>query len=159
MKKLFFLLMFPLLMITSCKDNAEKANNSNNITETVSKEMLLEQEIKAFNEQLPIQVDEATTLLSMFKDEEYVIYEYSVDENDMDFKQFIEHKEEFRNNIKNYIISKSTPDSELYAFMSLVRDTGNNLRYQYIGNKSGKATIFEFSNDDLKEMITDFDKN
>ena len=68
MKKLFLLLMFPLLMITSCKDNAEKANNSNNATETVSKEMLLEQEIKAFNEQLPIQVDEATTLLSMFKD-------------------------------------------------------------------------------------------
>ena len=157
MKKLLFLLMLcPLMMITSCRDNAEKANNA---TETVSKEMLLVQEIKAFQDQLPMQVDEATTLLSIFKEGEHVIYEYSVDEDDMDFKQFIEHKEEFRNNIKKQIMAMNTPDSEVYAFMSLLRDTGKGLRYQYAGNLSGKVTIIEFSNDDLQEMIKDFEEN
>ena len=157
MKKLLFLLtLCPLMIITSCKDNAEKADNA---TETVSKEMMLVQEIKAFNDQLPTQVDKATTLLSVSMSGEYVVYEYSVDEDDMDFGQFIEHKEDFRNNIKNYIITMSTPDSEVYAFMSLIRDTGKDLRYQYAGNLSGKVTIIEFSNDDLQEMIKDFDEN
>ncbi len=157
MKKLLFLLMLcPLMMITSCKDNAEKANNT---TKTTTKEMLLAQEIKATNDQLPIQVDEATTLLSVSKLGEYVIYEYSVNEGDMDFKQFIEHIEDFRNNIKDQIITMSTPNTEVYAFMSLIRDTGRDLRYQYTGNLTGKVTTIEFTNDDLHEMIKDFDQN
>ena len=52
-----------------------------------------------------------------------------------------------------------TPNSEVYAFMSLIRDTGRDLRYQYTGNLTGKVTTIEFSNDDLHEMIKDFDQN
>lgn len=163
MKKLLFILMLcPLMMITSCKDNAEKGNNGNNATDTtnpVTKEMLLAQEIKASNELFPMQVEEGTTLLSLIKDGNHVIYEYSVDEDIMDFKPFIENKEGIKNNIKNQIITMNTPNSEAHAFMSLVRDTGKDLRYQYTGNKSGKVAIFEFTNDDLHEMITDFDEN
>ena len=160
MKKLLLLLMLcPLMMISSCKDNAENTSDANNVadTATVSKEMLLDQEIKATNDQLPFQVDEATTLLSVVKDSECVVYEYSVNEGDMDFKQFINNIEDFRNNIKNQIIAMSTPDSEVYAFMSLLRDTGRDLRYQYTGNQSGKVTTIEFTNDELQEMIKDFD--
>lgn len=160
MKKLLFLLMLcPLMMITSCKDNVEKADNAATAAENVSKEKLLEQEIKATNEQLPIQVDEATKLLSVSKHGEYVIYEYSVNEGDMAFKQFIDHKEDFKNNIKDQIIAMSSPNSEVYAFMSLIRDTGRDLRYQYTGNLTGKVTTIEFTNDDLHEMIKDFDQN
>lgn len=157
MKKLLLILMLcPLMMITSCKDNAEKANNS---FETASKEMLLAQEIMASNEQFPVQVEVGTTLLSLTKYENHVIYEYTVDEDITDFKPFIENKEQIKNNIKNQIIAMNIPNTEAHAFMSLVRDTGNDLRYQYTASKSGKVATFEFTNDDLHEMIKDFDEN
>ena len=147
MKKLFFLLMLcPLLMVVSCKDNTGSASN----------EALLDKEIAASNKNMPMQVDNATTLLSLSRDGDVVTYEYVIDENAMDYAQFIDQKEKFRINLKNQIIALSTPDSELYGFMSLIKATGKNLRYQYKGNRSGLITTIDFPNDEIQEMIKDF---
>lgn len=148
MKKLFFLLMIcPLMMLTSCKDN--KGSNA-------KEELLLEQEMKATNAQLPMQVDVATTLMSVTIDGDMVTYKYLVDEDAMDYAQFIDQREQFRNDLKKQIVAMSTPNSEMHAFMSLLKVTGKDLRYQYKGNRSGMITTIDFPNDELQEMIKDF---
>ena len=81
---------------------------------------MLEQEMKATNAQLPMQVDVATTLMSVTIDGDMVTYKYLVDEDAMDYAQFIDQREQFRNDLKKQIVAMSTPNSEMHAFMSLV---------------------------------------
>ena len=58
MKKLLFvLLLCPLMVMTSCRDSSGSNNKA--------KELLLANDIKAANDQFPMQVDYATTALSV----------------------------------------------------------------------------------------------
>lgn len=151
MKKLFYiLLLFPLLMITSCKDN------TNTSTGADSKDVLLDKEIAASNAQFPVKVDDATTLMSLSRDGNIVTYEYEIDESAFDFETFMAQKERFKSQLENQIAVLSTPNSEVYVFMSLLKDTGNSLRYLYKGNRSGKTMVIEFSNDELKQIIKEY---
>ena len=148
MKKLLFILMLcPLLMITSCKDNAKTGTDAN------SMEILLDKEIAASNAQFPVKVDFATTLKSLSRDGNIVTYEYEIDENAFDFDSLAAEKERFRSQLENQIAIMSTPNSEVYVFMTMLRDTGNELRYLYKGNPSGKTMVIEFTNDELKKII------
>jgi hypothetical protein len=151
MKKLFLILMLcPLMMLMpSCTGNADKSANN------LSKEVLLDQEIASSNAQMPIQMDNATTLLSLSRDGEIVTYEYLLDENEVDFSQFIEDKAQHRNKLSNQITLLSTTEPSMHAFMSLLKETGKSLRYRYKGNSSGVVVTIEFSNDELQEMIKD----
>ena len=151
MKKILFILMLcPLLMISSCKDNANTNPSAN------SKEILLDKEIEASNAQFPVQVDDATTLMSLSRDGNIVTYEYEIDESAFDFETFTAQKESFKSQLEKQIAVLSTPNSEVYVFMSLLKDTGNSLRYLYKGNRSGKTMVIEFSNDELKQIIKEY---
>lgn len=150
MKKLFFLLMIcPLMMITSCKDNA----NSNVSADSV--EALIDQEIEATNKQFPMQVDAATTLVSMSRQGDIVKYDYIIDESAVDFETFKAGKDSFKDRLKNDIIVLCLPSSELRAFFTLLRDSGKVLRYEYKGNPSGQTMSIDFSNDELHDIVKD----
>ena len=59
----------------------------------------------------------------------------------------------FRAELKERLVATCMPDSELYAFLSLLSDTGKSLRYEYTSSLAGKVILFEFTNDEIKEMM------
>ena len=137
------------MMITSCKDS------SNTSSVATTKDLILDQEIEVFNAQFPVKMDNASTLVSLTRDGDVVTYEYEIDESVFDFEKFIAQKDTFRSQLENQITATSTPNSEFYAFVSLLRDTDKALHYLYKGIPSGKTVVIEFSNDELKKMIKD----
>ena len=148
MKKLFLILMIvPLMMATSCKDSAKTGSNAN------TKEALLDQEIKASNAQLPAQMDYVLTLMTLYRDGDIVIYEYKFDEHKVSYDDMLVNQEKFRTQIKEGLVAESMPNSEFHAFLSLMRDTGKSLRYKYTGSLTGQEILFEFSNDEIKELM------
>ena len=150
MKKLFFiLLIFPLMMVTSCKDNSGSGIS------TDSKEALLDKEIAASVSQFPVQVDTATTLVLLSRDGRIVTYDYVLDESAMNFDEFINNKESFKAQLRNNIVVVCTPSSDFRTFMTLLRDTDKELHYRYKGKNSGMTVTIEFSNDEIKDLIKD----
>lgn len=158
MKKFLLILMFcPLLMVMSCRDNTATSSETAPSTNANSMEAALEKEIYASNAQMPMQVDYATTLRSVTRDGNVVTYEYGIDESVFDFDDIIARNEEFKANLKDQIKLMSTPDSEVYTFMSLLQKTGKDLRYLYKGNSTGKTMTIVITNDELQELIRDLD--
>ncbi|MBQ3364797.1 MAG: hypothetical protein IJG42_12705 [Muribaculaceae bacterium] len=159
MKKFLLIFMLcPLLMVMSCRDNTATSNET---TTTVSAdansmEAALEKEIYASNAQMPMQVDYATTLRSVTRDGNVVTYEYGIDESVFNFDDIIARSEDFKANLKEQIKLMSSPDSEVYTFMSLLKKTGKDLRYLYKGKNTGKTMTIVITNDELKELIQDF---
>lgn len=159
MKKFLLIFMLcPLLMVMSCRDNTATSNET---TTTVSAdansmEMALEKEIYASNAQMPMQVDYATTLRSVTRDGNVVTYEYGIDESVFNFDDIIARSEDFKANLKEQIKLMSSPDSEVYTFMSLLKKTGKDLRYLYKGKNTGKTMTIVITNDELKELIQDY---
>lgn len=159
MKKFLLIFMLcPLLMVMSCRDNTATNNET---TTTVSAdansmEMALEKEIYASNAQMPMQVDYATTLRSVTRDGNVVTYEYGIDESVFNFDDIIARSEDFKANLKEQIKLMSSPDSEVYTFMSLLKKTGKDLRYLYKGKNTGKTMTIVITNDELKVLIQDF---
>ena len=145
-------------MVMSCRDNTATSNET---TTTVSAdansmEAALEKEIYASNAQMPMQVDYATTLRSVTRDGNVVTYEYGIDESVFNFDDIIARSEDFKANLKEQIKLMSSPDSEVYTFMSLLKKTGKDLRYLYKGKNTGKTMTIVITNDELKELIQDF---
>ncbi len=159
MKKFLLIFMLcPLLMVISCRDNTATSNET---TTTVSAdansmEAALEKEIYASNAQMPMQVDYATTLRSVTRDGNVVTYEYGIDESVFNFDDIIARSDDFKANLKEQIKLMSSPDSEVYTFMSLLKKTGKDLRYLYKGKNSGKTMTIVITNDELKELIQDY---
>lgn len=139
----------PLMMLTSCRDNANSNVGANSI------DALIDQEIEATNKQFPMQIDNATTLLSMSRDGNVVTYNYSIDEGVLDFDEFTAHEVSFKEQLRNNIIVASSPSTEFHAFLILLRDSDKELHYRYKGNRSGKTMAVGFSNDDIKSLIRD----
>ena len=138
MKKVFFiLLLLPLLLVTSCKDNTGSGLSAD------SKEALLDKEIAASVAQFPMQVDDATTLVLLSRDGNVVTYDYVLDESKMNFDEFIANKESFKAQLRNNIVVVCTPSSD------------KELHYRYTGKPSGRLVTIEFSNDEIKELIKD----
>lgn len=150
MKKLFvILLIFPLMMVTSCKDNSGSGMSAD------SKDALLDKEIEASVSQFPMQVDNATTLVLLSRDGRIVTYDYVLDESVMNFDEFIANKESFKEQLRNNIVVVCTPPSSFRPFMTLLRDTDKELHYRYKGKTSGRSVTIVFSNDEIKELIKD----
>ena len=137
------------MMVTSCRDNA----NTNTNMDVATKDALIDQEIEASNAQLPMQVDYATTLLAMSRDDSIVTYQYELDENEVEFEDIFANQVSFRADLKEKLTAGSETDLELNAFLTLLSETGKVLRYSYTGNLSGQVVSLEFSNDEIKEMI------
>lgn len=153
MKKLFFVLMiFPLMMVTSCKDNANTTNSNMN---AITKDALIDQEIEAYNAQLPIQVDYASTLLALSREDSVVTYQYEFDEYKIEYEDMYANQVNFMADVKEKLTAACASNSELHTFFSLLSETGKVLHYDYRGNLSGRALMFEFSNDEIKEMVKD----
>lgn len=159
MKKFLLIFMLcPLLMVMSCRDNTATNNETTTTVsaDASSMEMALEKEIYASNAQMPMQVDYATTLRSVTRDGNVVTYEYGIDESVFNFDDIIARSDDFKANLKEQIKLMSSPDSEVYTFMSLLKKTGKDLRYLYKGKNSGKTMTIVITNDELKELIQDF---
>ena len=147
MKKLLFILMLcPLMMITSCKDNANTSAGKN------SKEILLDKEIEASNAMFPMQVDIATTLKSVSRDGKVVTYEYEIDESVLEFETLTAKEETYRSQLESQLAALSKPNAEMYAFVSILKETDCGLRYLYKGNLTGKTMAIEFTSDELKKL-------
>lgn len=159
MKKfLLIFMLFPLLMVMSCRDNTATNNETTTTVsaDASSMEMALEKEIYASNAQMPMQVDYATTLRSVTRDGNVVTYEYGIDESVFNFDDIIARSDDFKANLKEQIKLMSSPDSEVYTFMSLLKKTGKDLRYLYKGKNTGKTMTIVITNDELKELIQDY---
>lgn len=144
MKKLFFILLLcPLMILTSCKDNSKVNVGAD------AKELLLDQEIEKTKDIFPMQIDNATTLVSMKRDGDIVSYEYVFDENERAF----DGQEAFKKQLRDNLVFVSQSATELYAFMTLLRDTGKTLRYDYKGMQTGKSIVIDFTNEDLHEIF------
>ena len=118
-------------------------------------DLLLDKEIEMGNAQYPIKLDNFTTLISISRDGNVVTYEYEIDESVVVFEKVFPSKDTSKHQLENQLAAMSTLNSELYAFMSILRDTGKELHYLYKGNYSGKTMIIEFTNDELKKLIKD----
>lgn len=161
MKKFLLIFMLcPLLTVMSCRDNTATSNETapsvSADANLNSVEAALEKELYASNAQMPMQVDYATTLNSVTRDGKVVTYEYVIDEGVFNFDDIIARNEDFKANLKEQIKLMSSPDSEVYTFMSLLKKTGKDLRYLYKGKSTGKTMTIVITNDELKELIQDF---
>ncbi len=150
MKKLFLLLLIcPLMMLTSCKDNGKSSLRAD------SANALIDQEIEATNAQFPMQIDVATTLVSTSRQGDIVAYHYILDESEVDFDTFNASKESFKNRLRNDLTVICLPSSEVHALFALLRDSGKVLRYEYKGKPSGRTMSIDFSNEELHKIIKD----
>lgn len=146
MKKLLFvLLLCPLMVMTSCRDSSGSNNKA--------KELLLVNDIKAANEQFPMQVDYATTALSVALEGDYVVYSYEVNESLVDMADL--DPESFKKQLKNNFTAAYKTQPDYHMSMSLVKETEKSLRYKYKGSLSGKTIAIDFSNAELHEMFED----
>jgi len=148
MKKLFFVLMLcPLLMLTmpSCSGGTGSTNSGTDKT----KMELLDKEIDLSNHQMPMQVDFATTLMSLKRQSMTVSYQYVVDEDAIDMDEVIANQRPFKTTLENQI----TTVKEAKYFASMVADAGCDLHFVYDGNHSAKNVTIEFTNAELKSIL------
>ena len=118
-----------------------------------SKDFLIDKEIEATNAEFPIQVDIATTALSVTREGEVVTYKFKVDEDLVDISTMIDNSVAFKSETRQMLVETLKEDAPFHALLNLMGEAGIRLRYEYKGNRSGKTMIFEFSNNEILEML------
>lgn len=117
-----------------------------------SDEDMLDWQIKSANAVTPQAVDEITTLVSLERDGNQLTYVYEVDDTNMDFTQFIDGQEQFRQGLMANLEAFSTQQSSFGHFLKLLCRSGKSLCYSYRAKSSGRAVNINFTNSDLRTI-------
>lgn len=115
-------------------------------------EELLDWQLKSTNAMMPLAVDEFTTLVSLERSGRQLTYVYEVDDLNMDFTDFVDGKDQFRQTLMANLEAANTQQSSFSQFLKLVCRSDMALSYQYRAKSSGQVVNIDFTNADLKEI-------
>lgn len=101
--------------------------------------------IEEINKQLEGQKMPGIEKMSLSADEDYIIYNYLVDEDQVDINEMGKAVEEQKKQLKKDIINN--PDQQ--KFIQLVKFADRGMKFSYKGNKSGETYEVVFENDEL----------
>lgn len=105
---------------------------------------LLEMQVEATNVQLPLAVDEVTTLKQVTIENNYVVYNYTIDEDNTDISMLKENESILHSSVKENLYNNSDPT--VSYFIECCKNAGTNLIYRYVGSNSNEV-ILEFKID------------
>lgn len=101
--------------------------------------------IEEINKQLEGQKMPGIEKMSLSADEDYIIYNYLVDEDQVNINEMGKAVEEQKEQLKKDIINN--PDQQ--KFIQLVKFADRGMKFSYKGNKSGETYEVVFENDEL----------
>ena len=106
-------------------------------------------EVSRGNEDLPMQVDYATTMTNMAVEGDYVVYTYTCDEEYISMDLLRENKAEVKQQTLEGL--QDGGDTELATFLNMCRAAGKSLRYRYIGSSTGKECVIDIPIQEIGE--------
>ena len=122
----------------------------NTTPEDVDYEAEFRSQMEAANAQCPYQSSATTVLDSVTVNDDYLVYNYTIDEDNMDMNGMIENPDEV----------KATLAESLRMNMSAMRmfalscvETNHGISYHYIGNKSGREFSIDFTIANIRELM------
>lgn len=131
------------ISLTFTSEEIEKASEIKDSDK--NPEDLLDSQIQMTNIQCPMTVDEVTTMVGLTKDDKYVIYQMSIDDNQVDMRLLGQNAAELKQEIKSNLLNSSDPS--LDGFLRVVKETKRGVCYLYTGanTKIQKKVIIEYS--------------
>ena len=138
------------MMVTSCKGNV---NGGTKTDPKEAKELLIDKDIEETNTQFPMQVDIATTAVSVSREGDVVIYHFEVNEGLLEIESLIENQETMKSELKKSLLDVLNQDASFREIMNLLKETGKSLKYEYKGINTGKTLEIEFFNAEIGEML------
>lgn len=122
----------------------------NATSESIDYEEELGIQVNAANKQCPNMVDQATRLDSVFFDNEFVTYEYTIIEEYTNFETIEESSDIMKHylaqNIQNNLAAMS-------LFLRCCVETGRGMQYHYVGDTSHRDLYIQFSKANLEELM------
>ena len=116
----------------------------------VNYEEELQSQIKTANTQCPNQVDQMTVLDSISQNDEFVIYNYTVAEDNIK----ITDMEGQATNMKAMLAANMQQNmAAMRIFLLCCINTNHGLQYRYVGSESGQEFNIYFAKGNLQELI------
>ena len=129
-------------------DELQKALNTT--PENVDYEAEFRSQAEAANAQCPCQPSPSTTLDSVTVNDNYLVYNYTIDEDNMNMDDIMKNPDDV----------KATLAESLRMNMSAMRmfalscvETNHGISYHYIGNKSGREFSIDFTTVNIRELM------
>ena len=116
----------------------------NNPSALVSPEKNLEMQVAIANRECPQAIEEGMVATRVFLDEDYVVYEYEMDEEIYDMDIMESNRSEMMESLRD-----TEGDAEVIEFQSDCKKAGKGLSYRYVGNTSGKMVRFDIPASEL----------
>lgn len=131
--------------ITLSSEEIKKARKSGEAYANPLK--MLENAIKVTNEQAPMKVDNATTMVGLTIEGDFATYRYMIDETQVPMHKLYDMRDQMKENLRNSILKE--PDPALKDFINLCKRANKGIAYKYEGEQSGNTCIIEFGVSEL----------
>lgn len=119
------------------------------LTEEESNRRNLKELVDITNLSFPMEVDEATTVEKLSIEGDWVVYDYTVDEEVVSIDLLEKNKAQMKESLKTNISS----GMDVRQFAQTCLDCDKGILYRYKGEKSGNTAVVSFSVDDLKKIL------
>ena len=123
------------------------------VADTTTDSQLYPRLIRRFVEEskskCPRQVKVGVEMTDVYVKNDYVIYDFSVDDELFPISSFKETKKEMR----DLIVKNLFNDQEMEKFVKMIASVGDGLIYNYIGKNTGERIPFIFNNAELTSLI------
>ena len=116
----------------------------NNPSALITPEKNLEMQVAIADREFPQTVEEGMVVTRVYLDEDYVVYEYEMDEEIYDMDLMESNRSEMMASLRD-----TEGDADVIEFQSDCKKAGKGLSYRYVGNSSGKMVRFDIPASEL----------
>ena len=146
MVKYIGLLAVALLLFSCSNPKAKEAPEQDN-------EVIVRTVVSEMQSSLPQKLGNGFVLAKMYLKSNHVVYEYEIDENINNMAGTAANEARMKEEVLASM--QQVPDKEreaLKEFLQAIHETGRDLIYLYVGNKTHTELRVVFSNEELEEM-------
>ena len=135
------------LLLVSCGNTKPKAETGEDY------EMIVRNNVAEVQRTLPQTLGNGFVLSKMYLKSNHVVYEYEIDENINNMAGTAANEARMKEEVLASM--QQVPDKEreaLKEFLQAIHETGRDLIYLYVGNKTHTELRVVFSNEELEKM-------
>ena len=135
------------LLLVSCGNTKPKAEAGEDY------EMIVRNNVAEVQRILPQTLGNGFVLSKMYLKSNHVVYEYAIDENLIDMSSPFFKESNMKAEIRASMHQMSDADKQAFrSFLQAICQTGRDLVYLYVGNKTHTELRVVFSKEELEEM-------
>ena len=124
----------------------------NPLSEREIKIMKIENKVEMENNSCPQEVEKGIILTKVYIEDNYVVYSYSMDEDEYDMRLLERNAASLKSNTEDQI-KEDSKDLILCNNLNLMRELGYGIKYHYYGTKSSKYVGIKITPSELASMF------